>query len=42
MRVHEFYCPSCDEEWQAVDVDNPRETCINCGASLDVEVVNVA
>lgn len=42
MRVHVFYCPGCDERWDAVGVDNPRETCIDCGAKLDVRVQEVA
>lgn len=44
MQVLEFYCPDCDEEWDipAQEVRNPRDTCIDCGAALDIERTEVA
>lgn len=44
MRAYRFYCPECDDSWSVLARDlsgDPRETCIDCGATLDVTETEV-
>lgn len=37
MNVTILSCPECGDEWHVLNVTDPRETCRECGAALEID-----